>query len=116
MPETNTGSKVSASLLTFISRSNLGRKESCVEAMSFSFSQALISETCPFTQPLGSDGHSQVLKKTLDFLRLVKLTQLYRTTRGKVISHKSTSARSCTTQAARGRPDLPVKTLQDKAQ
>merc|ERR1719357_745482 len=35
------------------------RRESCVEAMSFSFSQALISETCPFTQPLGSDGHSQ---------------------------------------------------------
>ena len=28
--------------------------------MSFSFSQALISETCPLTQPLGSDGQSQV--------------------------------------------------------
>ena len=66
MPETNIGSKqVSASPLTLISRSNLGRKESCVEAMSFSFSQALISETCPFTQPLGSDGHSQVLKKLM---------------------------------------------------
>ena len=28
--------------------------------MSFSFSQALISETCPLTQPMGSDGQSQV--------------------------------------------------------
>jgi len=27
--------------------------------MSFSFSQALISETCPLTQPMGSDGQSQ---------------------------------------------------------
>jgi len=27
--------------------------------MSFSFSQALISETCPLTQPMGSDGRSQ---------------------------------------------------------
>ena len=27
--------------------------------MSFSFSQALLSETCPLTQPMGSDGHSQ---------------------------------------------------------
>ena len=57
MPKTNTGSKISARPPTFISR----RRESCVDAMSFSFSQALISETCPFTQPVGSDGHSQVL-------------------------------------------------------
>ena len=57
MPKTNTGSKISARPPTFISR----RRESCVDAMSFSFSQALISETCPFTQPVGGDGHSQVL-------------------------------------------------------
>ena len=43
------------------------------------------------------------------------LKQLDRTMRGRVSSHKSTSARSCTTQAARGRADLLVKTLKDKA-
>ena len=31
-----------------------------IGTMSFSFSQALISETCPLTQPMGSDGQSQV--------------------------------------------------------
>ena len=43
------------------------------------------------------------------------LKQLDRTTRGRVSSHKSTSARSSTTREARGRADLSVKTLQDKA-
>ena len=43
------------------------------------------------------------------------LKQLDRTMRGRVSSHKSTSARSCTTRAVRGRADLSVKTLQDKA-
>ena len=38
------------------------------------------------------------------------LKQLDRTTRGRVSSHKS-----CTIRAARGRADLSVKTLQDKA-
>ena len=114
MPKKNTGSKISAKppRPTFISR----RRESCDEAMSFSFSQALISETCPFTQPLGSDGHSQVLYILLISWGYLMLKQLDRTTRGRVSSHKSTSARSCTTRAARGQADLLVKTLQDNAQ
>ena len=34
--------------------------------MSFSFTQALISETCPLTQPMGSDGRSQVTPQLAD--------------------------------------------------
>ena len=40
--------------------------------MSFSFSQALISETCPLTQPMGSDGQSQVTPQLANHVSITK--------------------------------------------
>ena len=87
--------------------------------MSFSFSQALISDTCPLTQPMGSDGQSQV---TLQFAQFAdsqatrtilrpsfnfKLS-VSRSMRERASCHRISSAKTCATQPARSSADLAL--------
>ena len=90
--------------------------------MSFSFSQALISETCPLTQPMGSDGRSQVTLQLAHHVSSVKFNSksrfysVSRSTREKASCHRSSSAKTCaSTQPTRSTADLPVRSSADLA-
>ena len=85
--------------------------------MSFSFSQALISETCPLTQPMGSDVHSQVTHQPPNHnmfqATYCRLSLCLRSMREKASCHRSSSARTCLTQPARPSADPLVRTSAD---